>query len=155
MKNTAVRLSWSRDIFTGTVCCDMNGDDPLLLLDQLLNDLRPWLTVLKYAFYLGAGYGIVKCLQLSKEVVLGVRTYFLHRYSRRYFTPKDFRELYGKWAGRFVHLLYHVLNFASPVVTGATSAIGEAFAYEVFRRLVMNNSTLHYIYTFSSLLRGV
>lgn len=73
----------------------MNGDDPLLLLDKLLDDFSPWLTILKYAFYIGAGYGAIKCLQLGKEVILGARTYFFHRY----LTPKDFRELYGKWAG--------------------------------------------------------
>ncbi len=75
----------------------MSVDSPVLLVEDILEHLRPWTTILDYAFYIGAAYGAIKCMQLTKEVISGFRAYFLS--NNAIFGPKDFREQYGKWAG--------------------------------------------------------
>ena len=74
----------------------MNGDSVPLLLDEILRSYGRWTSVLDYAFYVGVGYGIFKGLQLTYEILSGIRTYFvpIGRAVRR-----DLREQFGKWAG--------------------------------------------------------
>ena len=76
----------------------MNGDSSLLLVQDILKHLKPWTTILDYAFYAGVAYGLIKCTQLTGEVFSGFRTYFLS--NNRMVGSTDFREVYGKWAGK-------------------------------------------------------
>ena len=78
----------------------MNGENPLLLVEDIINHLQPWTSVLDYAFYFGVAYGVVKCMRFSGEVLSGLRTYFLS--SNR---SRDFRDQYGKWAGMMCSVL--------------------------------------------------
>ncbi len=111
---------------------DMNGDSSLLLVQDIIRHLKPWTTILDYAFYAGVAYGLIKCMQLTREVFSGFRTYFLS--SNRIVGSTNFREVYGKWAGEQTNQVNEPLSRISnllTVVTGATSAVGVAFAYEV------------------------
>ena len=70
----------------------MNGDNVLLLVDELL---RPW-RFLDVAFYAGSLYGIYKLTAFVFKVIKGVRTYFIPAGRA---TNSDLGQKFGKWAG--------------------------------------------------------
>ena len=111
----------------------MNGDSVLLLVDELL---RPW-RILDVAFYAGSLYGVYKLTTFAFKVIKGVRTYFIPAGRA---ANSDLSQTFGKWAGLCAAslvvknpYLFHsaCFLFTDAVVTGATSALGLAFAHEV------------------------
>ena len=76
----------------------MNGDNVLLLVDELL---RPW-RFLDVAFYAGSLYGVYKLTGFVFKVIKGVRTYFIPAGRA---TNSDLNQKFGKWAGSFVAAL--------------------------------------------------
>lgn len=80
---------------------------------QLVNDVLGSMgRFLEYLFYVGALYGAKKTSKLVIHTWKGFRTYFIP-FGR--VSSTDLSEKYGKWA----------------LITGGTTGIGLAYAYEV------------------------